>query len=490
MTASIPAAVAIVHYHLQSGGVSRVIAHAAAALHARGVKVAVIVGEAPPEASHLDAPVELAVLPDLGYDPPGQPRADGAGLADQLESVAKEMLGRAPDLFHVHNHSLGKNAALPGALRLLAERGHRLLLQPHDFAEDGRPDNYRHLLSGHAADALYPLAEQVHYALLTRRDRGLLAAAGIPAAQTHLLPNAVDLQAEPADEPPLSPSGKRLILYPTRAIRRKNVGEVLLWAAAADENDRFALTLAPTNPVHRPVYDRWKTVAAELALPVEFEVGSGGGADYIELLRSAHVLLTTSVAEGFGLTFLEPWLVGRALVGRDLPAVTEDFKVEHVDLSPLYEAVRVPVAWIGRETLQARLARLMTQAYQAYGQQCPADNIEAAMASLIDAADTVDFGRLDEPLQEKVIQQVANDADARAQLQPNALISPDADDPARVAANQRIVRDHFSLERYGERVLEVYASVLNSETGPVEALPADAMLRQWLSPERINLLRC
>ena len=39
-------------------------------------------------------------------------------------------------------HSLGKNPSLTEAVALLAQSGERILLHPHDFAEDGRPGNY------------------------------------------------------------------------------------------------------------------------------------------------------------------------------------------------------------------------------------------------------------------------------------------------------------------------------------------------------------
>ena len=42
-------------------------------------------------------------------------------------------------------------------------------------------------------------------------------------------------------------------------------------------------------------------------------------------MASAHRLVTTSVAEGFGLAFLEPWLFGKGLLGRNLPEITVDF---------------------------------------------------------------------------------------------------------------------------------------------------------------------
>ena len=86
-----------------------------------------------------------AVTPRLQYDT--QPVDESAELAGQLRRQLSA-LGFQPDqtVLHVHNHSLGKNASLPGALRLLAEDGYALLLQIHDFAEDCRPRNYCHLI--------------------------------------------------------------------------------------------------------------------------------------------------------------------------------------------------------------------------------------------------------------------------------------------------------------------------------------------------------
>jgi len=471
----LPSTVAIVHYHLRGGGVTRVIQHAVRALAQRGVRCVVIVGERPDDALALEA--EIAIVPALAYDATG----DADALADDLEAVCD---GRA-EVFHIHNHALGKNRVLPPAVRRLAERGRRLVLQPHDFAEDGRPANYRALVDdlgrGGAAAlsrALYPVADHVRYVTLNQRDATLLASAGM-TQRLSVLPNAVDLSLAEAPDP-LVRDG-RLFLYPTRAIRRKNLGEMLLWAALGGAGDRFAATLAPQNPKERPRYERWKRFAAEYKLPVAFEVGDRCDTSFAALLGTADAMITTSIAEGFGLAFLEPALAGRPIVGRDLPQITADFKAAGVALPNLY--AHAPIALPGlRDRLAEALRPALTEAFAAYGRQATPHDIDAALG----AAETgggIDFARLDEPLQEQVIAAaVAGDLPS-----PPALC--DDLSGASVESNAAAIRTAFSLERYGERLAALYDEAMRSEPGPVDALDASRVLDAFLDPARFYLLR-
>ena len=56
--------------------------------------------------------------------------------------------------------------------------------------------------------------------------------------------------------------------------------------------------------------------------------------------------VTTSIAEGFGLTFLEAIVFGRPLLGRDLPEITTDFRSQGINLQSLYSGLLVPRRWI------------------------------------------------------------------------------------------------------------------------------------------------
>ena len=488
--------VCIVHYHLQTGGVTRVIEHAATALRSRAVRVAVLSGEAPQ--APLPNGVETAVLPGLAYEERRAPQSPEQ-LAAAMAQAARSALGGVPDVWHVHNHSLGKNTALPGALLRLARNGQRLLLQPHDFAEDGRPRLYGRLRRqladgdvGRLSALLYPLAPQIHYAAINRRDRECLRAAGVPAAQLHALANAVALDTAPdsgsqdtAVAQQRRGDHRRLWLYPTRAIRRKNLGELLLWAVLAGAADRFAVTQAPQNPQEQPGYRRWVALAAELGLPVAFEAGAGG-LSFPALMAASHALVTTSIAEGFGLAFLEPWLLGRPLAGRDLPEITADFKATGVRLPGLYQQVAVPLDWLDLPRLRAAFASAAAARAHAFGRPL-ADSAERAWEDAV-ADGRMDFGRLDEPAQAQVIRRLHGSPSARSELGRPPLAAPA--DAGLIAANRAVIASHYSVQRYGERLAAIYDALVAAQpSARIAAADGAALLERFLAPERLWLLR-
>ncbi len=481
--------IAIIHFHLQTGGVTKVIQHAAAALIDNGHQVLVIAGE-PPQRP-LPPGTVFAHVPALAYEerrPPVGPRP----LAAQLEQTARDHLGRPPDLWHVHNHSLGKNLAVPDALLALAGKGEYLLLQPHDFCEDGRPALYARLLEqvggGDAASLsarLYPQAPQVHYAVLNDRDRGFLAAAGVPGDRLHLLPNAVSVSRRSAT--PSHPFGdRRLWLYPTRAIRRKNLGELMLWSVLGDERDLFATTQAPQNPSEQPRYRRWVALAQELGLPVEFELGDR--VEHFEgLLASAHALMTTSVAEGFGLAFLEPWLVDRPLAGRNLPEITRDFTAAGIDLGGLYERLEVRLDWLDADRLRTAMGHALDTVMTAYGRRGASEHMER-LWTRITRDGCVDFGRLDETAQEQVIRHLGDHPHERSGLMPTRLSAGGG--PNQVAHNRAVTERDYSIAGYGRRLEVIYDSLLASPVSKdLDAADASVLLDRFLAPERLYLLR-
>jgi len=484
--------VAIVHYHLRPGGVTRVIQHALSALSESHCRAAVLTGCASDADSFMPGKVHIA--PGLDYPRPGTSRPTAALLAASLEATAQKALGGPPDIWHFHNHTLGKNTALSQAVHQMASQGRKLLLQIHDFPEDGRPANYQALMedvgAGNPAllnSRLYPQANHVHYATINRRDHDFLCQAGIPASRVHFLPNACSFgNLETLTEAPPEKSG-RLFIYPTRAIRRKNTGEFLLWAAIANPGDRFAVTLAPTSPADLPPYRQWVALAQQLNLPVAFEIGLAATLPFPAPLSTAAAIVTTRVAVGFGLAFLEPWLVGRPLAGRDLPEISEDFKAHAINLDGLYRHVLVPRDWIDLNIFRRKIACGYAQWLSNYGR--PADNqatewaIQAALAN-----ERIDFGRLDEALQQDVIRRLAGSHRMRSELEPRQLFAaPPA--PAVMIRNRETIRRMYGMERYRQQLEQVYASVGNSTAEPLHSIAGNVLLDQFLAPDRFYLLR-
>lgn len=295
-------AVISVHYHLRPGGVTRVIEATDRILRAAGVPHLVLAGG-------RDG------LPGLGYD-----KHRGGDLSGCLLRAAREAIGGRARLWHFHNPCLGKNPALTRSLIRLAEAGEAMILQHHDLAEDGRPENLA-VLHG----IPYPDSPRIVHAFLNHRDRGAFLRGGLDPGRTVLLPNPRPARSEPLI-PPGPPEGPPLVLLPMRGLPRKNLGEMLLLAAASPMGTRFAQGSAPEQPEWQRDYQAWRDFSENLSLPVTFDVFADDLPDNW-LDRSTH-LLTTSTREGFGMIHLEAAgrrrVLGRHLAYLDLRGFPRD----------------------------------------------------------------------------------------------------------------------------------------------------------------------
>jgi len=447
--------VAILHYHLRPGGVTRVIEMAWAALHERGLDVLVITGEPAPENSRIPAS-SIQVVPELCY---GVSARESDLLRAEVEAAELRHWGHLAEVLHFHNHALGKNFALPLAIAKWAEMGRRLLLQIHDFAENGRPANYWRLLeelggTDGLGRCLYPVASQVGYAVLTTSDASRLQEGGLKEG-ARLLPNPVSLPVESQPIPRQAFHADRLIVYPTRAIRRKNIGEALLWAAWAAPGEQVLLTAAPEQGPDVARHADWRSFAEELGLPIVFEAQKRFGRSTADFLMTADVCLTTSVAEGFGMAFLEPWLAGSCLAGRDLPAVTADFRHAGVVLDGVYARMDVAAEGVSKLALLEDIEGNIRASCAAYGVAYVKDFRDSAFASVWRNG-LVDFGRLGEAHQRAVIQTVWEGGEKQS--------LPDTSH--QTETNRATILQEFSLTKYAERLTHIYRDLADQK--PVE----------------------
>lgn len=511
--------IVIVHYHLKRGGVTQVIANHLRALQLQpgpdSLRIVILHGgrhdgwsDRLPDVPTLN--YEIRTIAGLDYD---DRTGHGGDLVREVQSVLAD-LGGSPQstVVHVHNHSLGKNAALPSALSRLAQDGWPLLLHVHDFAEDFRPDNYRQLMDSMGRDTpvetmgeVYPTASHIHYAVLNQRDARILSTAGIEPAQLHVLPNAVgDLGSLPPHDTMRRdlartcgiPEQHSLLLYPVRGIRRKNLGEAVLWSGLIRGRGHIGLTLAPTTPAELPSYRRWKALAASLGLPMTFELANVSGLSYAGNLAAADRMLTTSVAEGFGLVYLESWLAGKSLTGRDLPEITADFVAAGLRLEELDSRLAVPLEWIG----VSRWRQAFHQAYAAtvarFGRTAPSADSCCNAWEELQRDDCVDFAMLPSDLQQEVVEAVCNSSQRRHRLlEHNRRIARVFDDPSpsqeTIAVNERVVRQNYSLAACGRRLLDLYRDILaRPMTSDVRPLAGSRrILDEFLKPERFHPVR-
>lgn len=477
----------MVHYHLRRGGVARVIEAAREVLLAKGDSVVVLSGEPPLPGARTEG---VRVVPALNYRRTGS-TVVAESLAEQLKREAAAALGGPPDLWHFHNPTLAKNVLVPSVIRELASQGERVVLQIHDFSEDGRPGNYttqRSFFDSQAnfEETLYPTAKQIHYATINRRDHDFLRAAGIRAANLHVIPNAIpDLAVRTRPEERPFSQDKLFAFYPTRGIRRKNLGEILLLALIYGDRVDFATSMKPENPEWQNVHDEWGRLVEELELPVRLGLADEGGYPFFDLLGWSDFIVTTSIAEGFGLAFLEPWIVGKPVMGRDLPEITRDFQANGIHLGNLYRRIDVPVDWLDQAELSAAVESMLRRSYLAYDSALPRSAVKQTLKAWIHKG-RIDFGVLGEPFQIRILRKLHADPALLDQISipPLALYTE-----REIAERRELIRRVYSLENYGKRLDEVYDRILLGPVGKVGHLPTRKVLAQFLNPARLNLLR-
>jgi glycosyltransferase involved in cell wall biosynthesis len=463
--------IVLIHYHLKTGGVTTVIRHQAAALQAAGWDVMILTGEAPPD----DFPFSASVIPGLGYEHLRKGDFSAKSLFRSILNTIHHRWPAGPDLVHIHNPTLAKNKILQALLKKLQSAGLTLLCQIHDFAEDGRPDAF--------FDESY--VEDCHYAVVNQRDFQLLLDAGLDENGCHLLPNPV---STPDIQSPANHDEQGPILYPIRAIRRKNIGEAILLSLYLKPPGQIQITLPPNSPGDFGPYNHWRDVVSRHRLSVQFE--SGLKTDFNALMQGCRYVLTTSISEGFGFAFLESWCMGKALWGRLLPDICERYIDAGIGLDHLYTRLMVPVHWLDAETLGKLWKGAMHSAAHRYNYDLSDHWIDDAWR-LVTTDDRIDFGLLSEPFQIEVIERVMAQRTAYEELiAQNPFLSrpgPPAASDDLIKHNSAAVVQRYSTENYAIRLMHIYTHVANTKIR--QSIDKNVLLSAFLSPHHFSLLK-
>lgn len=432
-----------------------------------GIPHLILCGDFPPEL--VDLPI--CHIPELDYT--GEAH-DAIELL--LLQAVRDRFGSNECVWHFHNPCLGKNPSLTEAIGSMARQGHALILQHHDFAEDRRPTNYAQIAR---LPLIYPAAPRIAHACINSRDHTALLAAGLSPEQSHVIANPITVD-------PIDRRDPHWIFQPVRGIRRKNLGETLLLAAHAPPNACFAISRRPDQPKWQLIHDHWAALALDLQLPVEFNVtdrlppGKGAEATFTSWLEHSSHFLTTSVSEGFGLTFLEAAALNIPLIGRHLPELETDLR--GLSLDHLYTHLLVPSKLIDLELLEAEVSIAMEQSERAYGRATT--GIQHTERELID------FGRLPESQQEVVIRKTIT--------QPSVILAetssstiPLQDHLARTLSNTEappVNLERFHPDQVVAQLIQIRTKLLHAPKQTPESLDQAVLIEHFLSPSRFNIL--
>jgi len=380
--------ITVFHYHLLTGGITQVISSSAKALMlsaSNQFDITLVSGrdEQTPQlieslnqelkTSGIEATVKSKHLPEIDYlveqsNPPN------------VEEI-KEKLTRhfTNSIWWVHNYHIGKNPRFTEALVQIAHEQpqQQLVLHIHDFPESGRFSNLKDLYES-VRSPIYPLSRNVRYVVINSRDQDILAEAGVPKEQLFLLNNPIDQKQEAridywqvqqkisswASEHTMrwEPEGK-LLLYPVRTIRRKNVLEAGVLCNMLESPVNLLVTLPGVSQQEQDYSN-----LVENAFDNRLISGSWGigrfldeiGISFTELTRSADTLVSTAIQEGFGYLFINSVLWEVPLIARELDilgGIRDNFQP---DSSLFYKALQVPLTTGERAALGDAYTKLIS----------------------------------------------------------------------------------------------------------------------------------
>lgn len=425
----------IAHYHLNPGGVTQIIQSQINGLAqlTNSVELVVICDGQGLQALSLPSNATAIAFPALGYCPNISDERHVRELVSEIKQFFMLHASLA-DIIHFHNIGLGKNVALTYAMYLLAQKGYAIVNHAHDFPED-RPLNWSYLKTGfkifgieNVNEILYPSFNNYVFGVLNSHDYSRLHKNGVNNERVFLWPNPVKplvknevltkAQAKHKLKEALHLDADKLIIsYPVRVIRRKNIGEYILLAAILGDKADFLVTLPPKNPVEIEPYEKWLTFCKTQQIKVVFEAGLKVNFEWI--MTGSDLCFSTSIMEGFGMVFVEPWLWSTPVAGRELANVMPDLQALGLQYPLLYS--QLLVEWNGS---------------------------------------WVDFPNLTMKEQMQVILEMQNKQNDSFFKQNPAIMSLfEVSSDSFVTNNKEIIANDLSERKYGEKLYQVYSSL-------------------------------
>jgi hypothetical protein len=235
-------------------------------------------------------------------------------------------------------------------------------------------------------------------------------------------------------------------------------------------------------------YERWKAFVEEKHLNIIFEAGLAH--EFSDLVLAAKFLITTSITEGFGFSFLEPWTAEKLLWGRRLPQICQDFENNGIRLDHLYSRLNVPVEWIGKESLFETWKSWVQKAGAIFDLAIDETAIKNAFEKTTDK-DIIDFGLLDESFQKTIISKVLSDSanrDALIHLNP-CLSNPGdvSNKDALIQNNLKAVKSRYNQTRYRKNLLDIYTRVIRDNVH--QKIDKKILLSEFFTLDNFSLLK-
>ncbi|MCF6335017.1 MAG: hypothetical protein L3J12_04690, partial [Spirochaetales bacterium] len=375
----------VFHYHFLPGGVTQVVKLSAAASIRYNPSIEGItlvsgnrrnLTELASEIEHClkelgieNTDIDTAVLPEIDYLSNLERYPDPGVIASALEN------NFAGDLWWIHNYHIGKNPFFTEALlRTAAERPEqKMVFQIHDFPEEARYSNLEQIRK-YLNSPLYPAASNIKYVTINSRDREYLTNAGIPKSMVFLLNNPVEEPKPRATDEESEKNRKKInkiltntsrsfindapfMVYPVRAIRRKNILEAGLITKCSRVPVNLLVTLPGVSKTEKEYSSLVDDCFREKLIPGSSGIGSiaeKNQISFLEIINSGSLVISSSLQEGFGYLFINSLQWEKPLLARNLRILDDFREIFQTNEHYFYERIMIPLDSHKRKILKTK----------------------------------------------------------------------------------------------------------------------------------------
>ena len=273
---------------------------------------------------------------------------DTQDILSQLQEISTDA-----DIIIIENPVVGTIPLATLAFKEFSENtDKKIIYRIHDFIDD-RPHLFEEFKKTFDDfESIYPQTDNVSFITLTNTDKERLIQKGLK--NVNVIPNSIiisDFSTTPEkplklretfEEQGIIESNEKIISYPVRVLKRKNIEEAMLLTKILNLECPYRLIVTV------PLDKEYEKEILDLAEKYNIPCSIGQAVEYIsfdkkddftitDLYKISDLVVSTSITEGFGFAFVEPWLAETPVIGRKISSVTEDFVENGIDLNHLYD---------------------------------------------------------------------------------------------------------------------------------------------------------
>lgn len=437
----------IIHYHLKKGGVTDVIKNIINCFDQQTLPLQITLASSDSleyienliNSLHVEStPIKARSISSLGYynnisEKNKYQVSHNEGISFNVKEIHNffaEYTNQST-LWWVHNHHLGKNPFFTQELMLHLNKTHQpCILHIHDFPEHGRMSNLKQLQTRIPLSKCYSCIENTEFAVINLHDKSILNRGELDA---HYIPNIVPFQD--TDKKKIHQQKKvqtllydinpqyaydlqkdaLLFTYPVRCIRRKNVLESLfivrMYEIYHNTLCNCNITLPGTSNQEAKYSAMIENLFAEKIVRGFFGIGANpqNTLSLADVCNASDVIVSSSVQEGFGFSYLGAATWQSPLLARYINTVQESVNILKSWPAQWYTSIEIPTRILTHQEIQSLYEiyrEKIHQIKQIEGYQAQHISTLENELTILLSSDVIDFAFLSIDIQIRIVRSI------------------------------------------------------------------------------------